>query len=63
MTKYIFDEQQVSDVNLEAMRRDAQLFEIFQNYKEEELFDQVLHLAIHRGYVLDRVKQVLSSVK
>lgn len=63
MTKYIFSEQQVSDVHLESMRRDEELSRIFSNYKEEELFDQVLHLAIHRGYALERAKQILSSAK
>lgn len=63
MTKYIFSDQQVSDVNLEAMRRDEQLSYIFNNYKEEELFDQVLHLAIHRGYGLQRISQILATVK
>lgn len=63
MTKYIFSEQQVSDVHLESMRRDEELSQIFSKYKEEELFDQVLHLCTHRGYALQRAKQILSSAK
>lgn len=61
MNKVLFNKQIVSDVNITAARRDKQITEILREYKEEELFDQILHLCICRGHALERIKTLVDN--
>lgn len=62
MNKVYFNNQIVNDANIAAARRDKQIAEILRTYNEEELFDQILHLCVCRGYTLERIKTVVDNV-
>lgn len=61
MNKLVFNNQLVNDVNLASARRDKQIAKILRTYNEEELFDQILHLCVCRGYAIERIKNMIDN--
>lgn len=51
--------QKISDVTLNLAMDDPAIEAVFANASSEEYFQQILHIAIHRGTVLSRIEESL----
>ena len=66
--KYYFDPethrlngQFIDDSLLELAIEDPAIEAIFSNANPNDYANQILHVAIHRGYVLDKIEKALHS--
>lgn len=55
--------QILKDANFEAAMKVPELEAIFANADPSEYFNQVLAVAVHQAYVLDRIKQFINNVQ
>lgn len=53
--------QKISDVTLTNAMGDSAIEAVFANANPDEYFQQILAIAIHRGYVLEKIENALHS--
>lgn len=58
-----FHNQSITDANIEAAMEVPDLEAIFANANPGDYFNQILAVAVHQAYVIDRIKKFINNVQ
>mgnify|MGYP006908905267 CR=1 FL=1 len=62
-TYNLLHNQHISDATIDNAMEIPQIEAVFANAEPGDYFNQILHIAIHQAYVLDRIKQFINNIE